>query len=59
MDKIRQATKIVTGKLSESEKMQLIHLLSKLEDFHQEIFQKQIPSADLIDKVLCEHVHLR
>jgi DNA-binding MarR family transcriptional regulator len=35
MDKIRQATNIVTGNLSATEKIELISLLSKLDHFHQ------------------------
>lgn len=35
MDKIREASKTVVGNLTEREKLQLIQLLSKLEDFHK------------------------
>ncbi|MCI0921371.1 winged helix DNA-binding protein [Sphingobacterium rhinopitheci] len=51
MDKIRVATKIVTGRLTDYEKNQLIILLSKLETFHQEIYQKNIAPADLLETV--------
>ena len=35
MDKIREASRIVVGNLTDSEKLQLIKLLQKLEDFHK------------------------
>lgn len=54
MDKIRAATRIVTGKLTDLEKNQLIVLLSKLENFHQEIYQKNIPPAELLETVIKE-----
>ncbi len=49
MGKIRQATKIVTGNLSDGEKMQLIKLLQKLDRFHQSIYNKNIPSSELVN----------
>ena len=51
MDKIRQATQIVTGDLSYSEKMELIRLLDKLDHFHQPIFLQNIDSAELLERV--------
>lgn len=54
MSKIRQATQIVTGDLSRSEKMELIRLLNKLNDFHQPIFSKNIHSSELLEKVSTE-----
>lgn len=51
MDKIRQATNIVAGDLSYGEKMDLIHLLSKLYDFHHPIFLQNIDSGALLDQV--------
>lgn len=51
MDKIRQATQIVTGDLSYVEKIQLIKLLKKLEDFHQPIFSKNIDSSELLQHI--------
>ena len=51
MDKIRQATQIVTGDLSQVEKIELIRLLKKLEDFHQPIFSKNIESSELLQHV--------
>lgn len=56
MDKIRLATKIVTGNLSHNEKMHLITLLNKLNDFHQPIFLKNIDSEDLLDQVEENHL---
>jgi len=52
MDKIRKATEIVTGNLSQNEKMELIRLLHKLNDFHQAIYDKNIEIKDLLNEVL-------
>lgn len=52
MDKIRNATQIVTGDLTHNEKMQLIHLLSKLDDFHKPIYEKNIEPENLLEEVL-------
>ncbi len=54
MHKIRKATTIVTGDLSHVEKMQLIHLLHKLDTFHHPIYNRQLESADLVDRVFEE-----
>lgn len=51
MDKIRQASQIVTGDLTRPEKMELIRLLQKLEKFHQPIYDKNIDIADLLTSV--------
>ena len=56
MAKIRQATNIVTGNLTNSEKMELIRLLKKLEDFHQPIFSKNIDSSELLLHVNSNHL---
>ncbi|MGV8963202.1 MAG: MarR family winged helix-turn-helix transcriptional regulator [Candidatus Saccharimonadaceae bacterium] len=47
--KIRQATEIVTGNLSTTEKMQMIKLLQKLDHFHQTIYEKNIAPAELVN----------
>ena len=52
MDKIRQATSIVTGNLSQNEKMELIRLLNKLDDFHQQIYDKNIDTDNLLREAL-------
>ena len=52
MDKIRQATSIVTGNLSQNEKMELIRLLHKLDDFHQPIYDQNIETEDLLREAL-------
>ena len=52
MDKIRQATSIVTGDLTYNEKMELIRLLNKLNDFHQPIYDKNIEPENLLKEVL-------
>ncbi len=51
MDKIRQATQIVMGDLNQTEKVELLRLLKKLEDFHNPIFNKNIESEDLLHHV--------
>ncbi len=55
MDKIRKATSIVTANLTESEKLQLVRILSKLNDFHHEIYTRNIFPADLLDTVFEEN----
>lgn len=50
MDKIRQATQIVTGDLSQAEKMELIRLLTKLDEYHQKIYDDQIDPQYLLDE---------
>jgi len=51
MKKIRQATTIVSGNLNHSEKMDLIRILNKLNEFHHPIYSKNIDSKDLLDTV--------
>lgn len=48
MGKIRQASQIVTGNLSDTEKLQLIKILQKLDHFHQAIYAKNIEPDQLI-----------
>ncbi|MFW2135627.1 MarR family winged helix-turn-helix transcriptional regulator [Chryseobacterium sp. TY4] len=50
MDKIRKATSIVTGNLSQNEKMELIRLLNKLDNFHQQIYNKNIDTENLLEE---------
>jgi DNA-binding MarR family transcriptional regulator len=52
MDKIRKATKVVTGNLTHHEKMELIRLLNKLNDFHKSIYDKNIEPEFLLNEVL-------
>ncbi len=52
MGKIREATKIVTGDLSYKEKMELIYLLNKLNEFHKPIYDKNIETEYLLEQVL-------
>lgn len=56
MDKIRQATMIVTGNLNLKEKLELIHLLNKLENFHQPIYQKNVDPTQLLDVAYKEYI---
>ena len=51
MEKIRNATQIVSGNLNQSEKIELIRILDKLEKFHHPIFLKNIDSQKLLDAV--------
>lgn len=50
MDKIRQATSIVTGNLSQNEKMELIRILNKLDNFHQPIYARNIDTENLLEE---------
>ncbi len=52
MDKIRKATTIVTGDLTRNEKMELIRLLHKLNDFHKPIYDKNIEPEYLLEQAL-------
>lgn len=52
MDRIRKATEIVTGDLKHSEKMELIKLLNKLNEFHQLIYNKNIETEYLLNEAL-------
>lgn len=49
MDKIRQATNVVTGDLNNNEKMELIRLLQKLDHFHKPLYDKNSDSSKLLD----------
>lgn len=49
MPKTRIASKIVTANLNAGEKMNLVRLLSKLNDFHHPIYSKNIDTRDLLD----------
>lgn len=49
MDKIKQATAVVTGNLAFEEKMQLIHLLQKLDLFHKPLYESNVDSSKLLD----------
>lgn len=51
MDLIRYATNVVSGNLSTNEKVQLIKLLNKLEDFHLPIYHKNIDSKELLNYI--------
>lgn len=52
MSKIRTASTIVTGNLSYAEKMELIRLLNKLNDFHLPIYNQNIEPEHLLEKAL-------
>lgn len=50
MQRIRTATSIVTGNLSNREKMELLSLLNKLSDFHVGIYEKNINIENLLEE---------
>ena len=54
MDKVRTASEIVAGDLSYNEKMQLITLLKKLNDFHHPIYLRNLDPSELLDEVMNE-----
>lgn len=51
MEKIRNASNIVTGNLTHSEKMELIRILDKLDQFHKPIFARNIENPKLLETV--------
>lgn len=51
MPKIRTATNIVSGILSLDDKMELIRILTKLEDFHRPIFNSNITPSELLSQI--------
>lgn len=51
MGNIRLATNIVSGNLNEFEKIELIRLLTKLTKFHEQIWDQNPPSENLLDFV--------
>lgn len=55
MKKIREATDIITGDLSCSEKMELIRILNKMDRFHHAIFSRNIENKELIKTVYEEY----
>lgn len=55
MQKIRQATQIVTGDLIHSEKMELIRLLNKLDRFHHPIYCRNFNAEDLLENVVSDY----
>lgn len=52
MHKIRQATAIISVNLSESEKLELIKLLTKLNEFHTNIYHQNIEPENLLQQAL-------
>ena len=52
MYKIRAASNIVTGDLTYLEKMELIRLLNKLEDFHNPIYCKNLSPEEMLETVI-------
>ncbi len=52
MEKVRDATDIVSGDLADEEKIELIRILSKLNDFHQPIYDRNIKTDNLLREAL-------
>jgi len=52
MDKIRQATSIVVGNLMHDEKLELLRLLNKLNDFHRDIYEQNVEIDHLLEKAI-------
>ncbi|MCA5005755.1 MarR family winged helix-turn-helix transcriptional regulator [Sphingobacterium bovistauri] len=48
MDDIRKASKIVTADLSDKEKIDLVRILSKMDKFHQKIYDKNLSTEQLL-----------
>ncbi|WP_207532562.1 MarR family winged helix-turn-helix transcriptional regulator [Desertivirga arenae] len=48
MEKIRRASKIVAGNLNSNEKLQLVYLLQKLENFHENKFKEGRPESFIL-----------
>lgn len=54
MPKIRDATAIVSGDLTQEEKLELIRLLEKLHAFHKPIYEDNLPLEELLNSVTQE-----
>lgn len=52
MGKIRQATNIVTGDLTHNEKMELIRLLDKLNNFHKPLYTQNLETEKLLEEAI-------
>lgn len=50
MDDIRKATKIVTADLTKEEKYELLRLLTKMDKFHQKIYNKNLTPNELLQE---------
>jgi len=51
MGKIRQATQVVSADLTHAEKIELIGLLNKLNNFHQVIYERNIAPEKLLEEI--------
>lgn len=49
MDDIRKASKIVTADLTDKEKIELARILTKMDKFHQKIYNKNLSANQLLD----------
>lgn len=57
MHSIQKASSVVTADLTYKEKMELITLLSKLNDYHRPIYDRNLPSKDLLKEVVKDREH--
>jgi DNA-binding MarR family transcriptional regulator len=57
MANIRHATEIVSGNLTHHEKIQLIKLLQKLDNFHNPIYTSNIGPAELVDTAYNDYLN--
>lgn len=52
--RMKEVSGLVTGSLSETEKLQLVHLLSKLDEFHRDLYlhhrEKSLPELNALRK---------
>lgn len=59
MQSIRKASQVVTGNLTESEKIELIRLLQKLDSFHNPIYRENHDAVSLLDSAYDKYLHNR
>lgn|SRR5690606_1426399 len=58
MQNIRKATRIVSGNLTTNEKLLLIKLLTKLDNFHQPIYENEFENLTNLDKILSKYFNI-
>ncbi len=57
MEKIRQATEVVSGNLLYPEKVRLIKLLQKLENFHHPIYSRNLDPSQLVETAYKQYLY--
>ena len=58
MESIRQATQVVAGDLTYQEKMELIRLLKKLNEFHLPIYERNMETEHLLNEVFTQKMNI-